>query len=72
MQIEGKQIRAVYDDTTITVCQAYNKTIAEPAVKHQTFASPPFKLAATRKKGPSHQPMYSPALPTPSKFLPIF
>lgn len=39
-----KQIRAVYDDTSITVYQAYNKAIAESAVKHQTFVSPPFKM----------------------------
>ncbi|KAH7088136.1 hypothetical protein FB567DRAFT_331944 [Paraphoma chrysanthemicola] len=30
-----RQIRALYDDTTITVYQAYNKEIAEAAVKHQ-------------------------------------
>lgn len=39
-----KQIRAVYDDTSITVYQAYNKAIAGSAVKHQTFVSPPFKM----------------------------
>lgn len=44
MQIEERQIRAVYDDQTITVYQAYNKAIAESAVKHQTFVSPPFKM----------------------------
>jgi hypothetical protein len=44
MQIEERQIRAVYDEQTITVYQAYNKTIAESAVKNQTFVSPPFKM----------------------------
>lgn len=38
-----KIIRAVYDDETITVYQAYNKIIAESAVQNQTFVSPPFK-----------------------------
>lgn len=41
---KGEDIRAVYDDKTITVYQAYNKLIAESAVKHQTFVSPPFKM----------------------------
>jgi hypothetical protein len=44
MQVEERQIRAVFDDKTITVYQAYNKAIAESAVKHQTFVSPPFKM----------------------------
>lgn len=44
MQTEERQIRAVYDEKTITVYQAYNKTIAESAVKNQTFVSPPFKM----------------------------
>lgn len=38
-----REIRAVYDDTTITVYQAYNKHIARIAVRNQTFA-PPFKM----------------------------
>ncbi len=38
-----KTIRAVYDDMTITVYQAFNKHIAESASNHQTFQSPPFK-----------------------------
>ncbi len=38
-----KQIRAVYDQQTITVYQAYRKDIAEPAVKNQKFV-PPFKM----------------------------
>ena len=44
MLVEDRQIRAVYDEKTITVYQAYNKTIAESAVKNQTFVSPPFKM----------------------------
>lgn len=44
MQTEERQIRAVYDEKTITVYQAYNKVIAESAVKNQTFVSPPFKM----------------------------
>ena len=39
-----RQIRAVYDENTITVYQAYNKAIATSAVKHQTFVVPPFKM----------------------------
>lgn len=36
------QIRAVFDDKTITVYQAYSKSIAIPAVANQKFV-PPFK-----------------------------
>jgi hypothetical protein len=36
-------IRAEYDDQKITVYQAFNKIIAQSAVYHQTFVSPPFK-----------------------------
>jgi len=39
-----RQIRAVYDDKTIRVYQAYSDAIADSAIKHQTFASPPFKM----------------------------
>ena len=38
-----KQVRAVFDQETITVYQAYNPKIAIPAVKYQKFVSP-FKL----------------------------
>jgi hypothetical protein len=38
-----KQIRALHDEDTITVYQAYNNEIASAAVKRQTFVSPPFK-----------------------------
>ena len=37
-------IRAVYDENTITVYQAFNKAIAGTAVQHKTFISPPFKI----------------------------
>ena len=37
------QVRAVFDEETITVYQAYRAEIALPAVKHQTFVSP-FKM----------------------------
>lgn len=42
--IPSKQIRALYDEQTITVYQAYNSEIAQAAVKNQTFISPPYKL----------------------------
>ena len=35
----NKEIRAVYTDETIRVYQAYNKTIAEEAVKSRTFGA---------------------------------
>lgn len=38
-----KIIRAVYDEQNITVYQAYNKKIADSAIKAQTFVCPPFK-----------------------------
>jgi hypothetical protein len=38
------QIRALYDDRTIRVYQAYSDTIAEAALAHGTFVSPPFKM----------------------------
>jgi len=36
-------IRALYNDNTITIYQAYNKDIASFAVKHQTFIGSTFK-----------------------------
>src|SRR5215210_4064137 len=39
-----KQIRALYDEHTITVYQAYNSEIAQSAVENQKFVSPPYKL----------------------------
>ena len=41
--MKEKVIRALYDEDTITVYQAYNKTIALHAIKAQTFVCPPFK-----------------------------
>jgi len=38
-----KEIRAAYDEQTITVYQAYREDIGLPAVAHQRFV-PPFKL----------------------------
>jgi hypothetical protein len=42
MTIPSRQIRAVFDDDTITVYQAYDPAIAEPALAAQTFV-PPYK-----------------------------
>ena len=39
-----RQIRAVFDDETITVYQAYPAGIAVPAAAHQSFVGTPFKL----------------------------
>ncbi len=39
-----RQIRAVFDDTTIRVYQAYSGEIADAALTAGTFV-PPFKLA---------------------------
>ena len=44
LTIPSRQIRAVYDDKTIRVYQAYSDTIADSALAHQTFVSPPFKM----------------------------
>lgn len=38
------QIRAVYNDKTIRVYQAYSDVIADSALAHGTFISPPFKV----------------------------
>ena len=43
MQENKRQIRAIFDEDTITVYQAYSKKIALPAVKNQKFV-PPFKM----------------------------
>ena len=40
-----RQIRAVYDDATIRVYQAYSDVIADSALAHGAFVSPPFKMA---------------------------
>ncbi len=39
-----RQIRAVYDDTTIRVYQAYSDEIADAALARGTFVAPPFKM----------------------------
>ncbi|KAF0811239.1 hypothetical protein IGB42_04297 [Andreprevotia sp. IGB-42] len=39
-----RQIRAVYDDRTIRVYQAYSDAIADSALANGTFVSPPFKM----------------------------
>lgn len=44
MVIPTQQIRAVYDHKTIRVYQAYNNSIADSALEHGTFVSPPFKM----------------------------
>lgn len=38
------QIRAVYDEHTIRVYQAYSDDIADAALERGTFVSPPFKM----------------------------
>jgi hypothetical protein len=42
--MQEKEIRAEFDEGTITVYQAFNPVIARLAVEAQTFKSPPFKL----------------------------
>lgn len=44
-QIPERQIRAVYDEHTIRVYQAYSDEIADSALKHGMFVSPPFKMS---------------------------
>jgi hypothetical protein len=44
MNIPNRQIRALYNDKTIRVYQAYSNTIADSALQHGTFVSPPFKM----------------------------
>jgi len=41
--MQERAIRAIYDEDTITVYQAYKAEIAIPALKNQTFV-PPFKM----------------------------
>lgn len=42
--IPPRQIRAIYDDKNIRVYQAYPNVIADAALEHGTFVSPPFKM----------------------------
>ncbi|KAF1071735.1 MAG: hypothetical protein GAK45_00441 [Pseudomonas citronellolis] len=44
MPIPFRQIRAVYDAQSIRVYQAYSHAIADSALAHGRFVSPPFKL----------------------------
>ena len=44
MAIPLRQIRAHYGDRTIRVYQAYSNAIANTAIKHQAFVSPPFSM----------------------------
>jgi uncharacterized protein DUF4291 len=39
-----KEVRAFYDNSFIRVYQAYSNEIANSALKHKTFVSPPFKM----------------------------
>ena len=45
LHVPARQVRAVYDDETITVYQAYSAAIARPAVAAQAFVAP---FSATR------------------------
>lgn len=42
--IPYRQIRAVYDKETIRVYQAFSQEIAQSALKHRRFVSPPFSM----------------------------
>ena len=42
--IPTRQIRAVFDDNTIRVYQAYSHAIADSALENGRFVSPPFKI----------------------------
>ncbi|NTV39538.1 MAG: DUF4291 domain-containing protein [Demequinaceae bacterium] len=44
MQPPQQQVRAVFDDETITVYQAYSAAIAVPAAANDSFVDTPFKL----------------------------
>ncbi|WP_428719211.1 DUF4291 domain-containing protein [Undibacterium curvum] len=44
LEVPQRQIRAVYDDTTIRVYQAYSDAVADAALAKGTFVSPPFKM----------------------------
>eukprot|EP01132_Coremiostelium_polycephalum_P002840 gene2840-3530_t len=51
--IDKYQIRAIYNENTIRVYQAYNSEIAKSAVQNQTFVSPPWKSERTTWIKPS-------------------
>jgi hypothetical protein len=44
LPVPHRQIRALYDQNTIRVYQAYSDEIADAALAHGTFVSPPFKM----------------------------
>jgi hypothetical protein len=44
MSIREREIRASYGPTSVRVYQAYSNEIADSAVQHQTFVSPPFSM----------------------------
>lgn len=44
MNIPEREIRAVYTPTTIRIYQAFSDEIADSAIRHQTFVSPPFSM----------------------------
>ena len=44
MNIPEREIRAVHTSETIRVYQAYSDEIADSAMRHQTFVSPPFSM----------------------------
>ncbi len=48
-----KEIRAFYTDKFVRVYQAYNTIIADSALKHKKFVSPPFKIERTTWIKPS-------------------
>jgi hypothetical protein len=50
---EPREIRAFYTDKTIRVYQAFNHAIADAAIQHQRFVSPPFKMERTTWIKPS-------------------
>lgn len=68
-----KQIRALYDDSTITLYQAYPSAIALPALEHQRLsASPAFKSTRMTWVKPSWcWMMCAPLYPLSSSFLPL-
>ncbi len=39
-----REVRAVFDDSTVRVYQAYAHDIADAALAHGTFVSPPFRM----------------------------
>lgn len=44
MTTPEREIRAYHDEATIRVYQAYSDQIADSALRHQTFVSPPFSM----------------------------